>query len=69
MQKSVLAIGFDLPDVDGFETARVSDRHSLLDADVIAVELSVDEFGRFGFTPCTSMVQRNHDAQNGLQTA
>jgi hypothetical protein len=39
MKKSVLAFGFNLPDTEGFETARYSSDRSMLDADVIAAEL------------------------------
>jgi hypothetical protein len=44
MKKSVLAFGFDLPDLEGFETLNFSSDRSMLDADVIAAELSLAEF-------------------------
>jgi hypothetical protein len=45
LEKSVLAIGFDLSSVEGFESANITDGRSPLDADVIAVELSLSDFG------------------------
>jgi hypothetical protein len=42
--KSVLAFGFELPDIEGFETLNFSSERSMLDADIIAAQLSLDEF-------------------------
>ena len=49
MTKSILAYGFDLPNVDGFEPVSLTSERSMLDADVIAVELSLDGFRTSGF--------------------
>jgi hypothetical protein len=43
-KKSIFAVGFDLPDIEGFETLSFSSGRSLLDADVIAAELMLSEF-------------------------
>ena len=44
MKKSVLAFGFDLPEIEGFETLNFSSDRSMLDADIIVAELSLEEF-------------------------
>jgi hypothetical protein len=43
-RKSIFAVGFDLPNIEGFETLTFSSGRSLLDADVIAVKLTLSEF-------------------------
>lgn len=42
--KNILAYGFDLPGVDGFEPVELASLRSVLDADIIVAELSLLEF-------------------------
>jgi hypothetical protein len=54
MKRSVLAYGFSLPDIEGFDAVPFTSDRSMLDADVIAVELGLSDFhadGQYAGTP------------------
>jgi len=43
-RKSVLALGFELPSIEGFKTTSFGGNDSLLDPDIVAAELTLDTF-------------------------
>jgi hypothetical protein len=46
-QKTIFAVGFDLPDIEGFETFPITSDQSLLDADIIVFRPTLAPFGSY----------------------